>query len=138
MDPAQIEDRISWMEDMLNQLVAASTAALAEVGAPLPSLREPDVGAPERYEGDHVTCNAFLCNCYIIFSLQPLTFSSEEARVAYTINYLTGRARLWGTAECRGGPHACHFFQSFANELRRVFGTGPLGAEARRESRTMP
>ena len=39
----------------------------------------------------------------------------------YTINHLTGRARL------------CHSCQSFANKLRRVFGTGPLGAEAGRE-----
>ena len=171
MDPAQIDDRISRMEDMLNQLVAASTAASAEnqqglaqlrhdlanihsrtqslaqspaslgastsspasasavapppvaagVGAPLPSPREPNVGAPEHYDGDPVSCNAFLCNCSIIFSLQPLTFSSEEARAAYTINHLTGRARL------------CHSCQSFANKLRRVFGTGPLGAEAGRE-----
>uniref|UniRef100_A0A8C4GGX2 CCHC-type domain-containing protein n=1 Tax=Dicentrarchus labrax TaxID=13489 RepID=A0A8C4GGX2_DICLA len=183
MDPAQIDDRISRMEDMLNQLIAASAAASAEnrrglaqvrdemanihtrtqaleqspasleagssspasasaaapppvsagVGAPLPSPREPNVGAPERYDGDPVTCNAFLCNCSIIFSLQPLTFSSEEARVAYTINHLTGRARLWGTAEWLRGTSICHSFQSFANELRRVFGTGSLGADAGRE-----
>ena len=97
MDPAQIDDRISRMEDMLNQLVAASMAASPEnqqglaqvwhelmnihartksleqspaslgasssspasasalppvsagVSAPLPSPREPNVGAPERY-----------------------------------------------------------------------------------------
>uniref|UniRef100_A0A8C4DQ98 ribonuclease H n=1 Tax=Dicentrarchus labrax TaxID=13489 RepID=A0A8C4DQ98_DICLA len=112
---------------------AAPPPVSAGVGAPLPSPREPNVGAPERYDGDPVTCNAFLCNCSIIFSLQPLTFSSEEARVAYTINHLTGRARLWGTAEWLRGTSACHSFQSFANELRRVFGTGSLGANAGRE-----
>ena len=180
MDPAQIDSRISRMEGILNQLVAASAAASAEnqqglaqvrqemasitqslglspallgasssspalasasapppvsagVSAPLPSLREPNVGAPERYDGDPATCNAFLCNCSILFALQPLTFSSEEARVAYTINHLTGWARLWGTAEWQRGTPACHSFQSFANELRRVFDTGPLGADAGRE-----
>ena len=47
---------------------------------------------PERYDGDPTTFNAFLCNCSIIYALQPLTFPSEEARVAYTINHLSGRA----------------------------------------------
>ena len=120
------------MEDMLHQLVAATTASSAGVGAPLPTIHEPNVGPPEGYDGNSVTCNAFLCNCYII-SLQPLTLSSKEARVAYTINHLTGRARLWGTAEWQRGTHAFLSFQSFANELRRVFGTGPLGAKAGRK-----
>ena len=32
------------------------------------------------------------CNCAIIFSQQLLTFSSEEAKVAYTVNHLMGQA----------------------------------------------
>ena len=84
------------------------------------------MGAPERYDGDPTTCNAFLCNFSIIFSLQPLTFASEEAWVSYTLNHLSGRGRLWGTPACRS-------FRNFAEELRRIFGTGPLGAEAGRE-----
>ena len=126
--------------------------ANAQVGAAAPPLVpspcEPNVGIPERYDGDSTTCNAFLCNCSIILALQPLTFASEEARVVYTINHLSGRARLWGTAEWQRGTPTCHSFQSFAEELRRVFGTGPLGAEAGRDllalsqesaqSRTMP
>ena len=91
------------------------------------------MGIPERYDGDPTTCNAFLCNCSIICALQPLTFPSEEARVAYTINLLSGRARLWGTAEWQRGTPTCRSFQTFAEELRRVFGTGPLGAEAGRD-----
>ena len=53
--------------------------------------------------------------------------------MAYTINHLTGRVHFWGTAEWQRGTHACHSFESFRNKLRRVFGTGPLGAEAGRE-----
>ena len=88
------------------------------------------MGIPECYDGDPTTCNAFLCNCSIIFALQPLTFASEEARVVYTINHLSGRARLWGTEEWQRGTPTCRSFQTFADELRRVFDTGPLGAEA--------
>lgn len=53
---------------------------------------EPRVGVPERYDG-------FLTNCSLLFSLQPRTFNTEAARVAFTITHLTGQARLWGTAE---------------------------------------
>ena len=45
----------------------------------VPSPREPNVGIPERYDGDSTTCNALLCNSSIIFALQPITFASEEA-----------------------------------------------------------
>ena len=75
------------------------------------------MGIPERYDGKPSTCNAFLCNCSIIFALQPLTFASEEARVNYTINHLSGRACLWGTAEWQRGTPTCRSFQTFADEL---------------------
>ena len=71
------------------------------------------MGIPERYDGDPTTCNAFLCHCSIIFALQPLTFPSEEARVAYTILH----HRLWGTAEWQRGTPTCRSFQTFADEL---------------------
>ncbi|TWW77664.1 hypothetical protein D4764_12G0010540 [Takifugu flavidus] len=56
---------------------------------------------------------------------QPYTFASEAAKVAFTINYLTGRACLWE----RGTP-ACSSFQTFSAELRKVFGPVSLGPEA--------
>ena len=49
------------------------------------------------------------------------------------MNNLTGRARLWGTAEWHRGTPTCRSFQTFVDKLRRVSGTGPLGAEAGRE-----
>ena len=139
MDPAQTDDRISRLESALQHVIAATAQgrhdltqicqelANVETGATAPppdpaatetpaSLpREPSVGVPERYDGDPTTCNAFLCNCAIIFALQPLTFASEEARVAYAVNLLSGRARLLGTAEWQRGTSTC---RSFAEELR--------------------
>ncbi|KAK9513191.1 hypothetical protein VZT92_026747 [Zoarces viviparus] len=86
------------------------------------AVSEPRVGEPERYAGDPEGCNTFLTNCSIMFALQPRTFASEDARVAFTINHLTGRARLWGTAEWDRRTPACVSFQSFSAELRKVFG----------------
>lgn len=70
----------------------------------LPSLAptdgsEPRVGAPERFVGDPQSCRAFITNCFLLFSLQPRTFATETAKVAYAIMHLTGQARLWGAKE---------------------------------------
>jgi len=72
----------------------------------------------------------FLTNCSILFALQPHTFSSEEAKVAFTTNHLMGRARLWGAAEWERWTPACGSFQSFATELRRVFGGRSYSSDA--------
>jgi len=54
------------------------------------SILEARVGVPERYARDPEGCNPFITNCSILFALQPHTFASEEARVVFTINNLTG------------------------------------------------
>ena len=93
-------------------------------------VSEPRVGVPERYAGDAEGCRPFLTNCSILFALQPHTFASEDARVAFTVNHLTGRARLWGTAEWERRTPACSSFQAFAAELRKVFGEVSRGPDA--------
>ena len=114
---------------------AASTSPPAPVSVPVPApllpadAPEPRVGTPERYDGDPETCGPFITNCSLLFSLQPRTFASEQAKVAFTINHLTGRARLWGTAEWERRSPSCTSFQSFADELRKVFGLGASRSE---------
>uniref|UniRef100_A0A8C5GZJ6 CCHC-type domain-containing protein n=1 Tax=Gouania willdenowi TaxID=441366 RepID=A0A8C5GZJ6_GOUWI len=101
----------------------------ADLAPPLP-VSEPRVGTPERYGGDPEGCNPFLTNCSILFALQPHTFSTERAKVAFAINHLIERARLWGTAEWERQTPACSSFQAFADELRKVFGETSLGPDA--------
>lgn len=93
-------------------------------------MSEPRIGAPERYAGEPEGCNPSLTNCTIFFALQPLTIASEQAVVGFTINQLTGRARLWGTAEWDRQTSACTSFESFAAELRKVFGQGVHSTDA--------
>ena len=80
------QDLIQLCQELANVQTGAtpSPPAPAATETPVPLPREPSVGVPERYDGDPTTCNAFLCNCTILFSLQPLTFASEEARVWLT------------------------------------------------------
>lgn len=40
---------------------------------------EPQVGEPERDDGDPETCDAFMVNCSLLFSLQPCTFTTKAA-----------------------------------------------------------
>lgn len=80
-------------------------------------IGEPRVGVPKRYSIEEGGCNPFLTNCSILFSLQPLTFSTEGAKVAFVINPLTGHARLWGTAEWERQTPACSCFQPFSGHL---------------------
>lgn len=120
----------------LNQLTVAARPSRVEAD-PGPSTRvaaaalpEPTGGVPERYGGDPEGCNPFIVNCSILFALQPQTFASERAKVAFTINLLTERARLWGTAEWERQTPACASFNAFTAELRKVFGPVSRGPDA--------
>ena len=92
-------------------------------------LREPRVGIQEQYAGDPEGCSPYITNCSILFALQLYTFATEEAKVAYSITHLTGRARLWGTAEWERRTPACLSFQAFASELQKVFGVPLWGPD---------
>ena len=133
------EQAFTLLASQVQQLAAAFAQAVPlppEPVQPLPvpaasaSASEPRVGVPERYAGDAEGCRPFLTNCSILFALQPHTFASEDARVAFTVNHLTGRARLWGTAEWERRTPACSTFQAFAAELRKVFGEASRGPDA--------
>lgn len=95
--------------------------------------REPKVGNPERFNGDHTQVRAFLSSCRIQFALQPRTFATEGAKVGYVITHLTGRARLWGAAEFDRQTPACASFNAFAEEMEKVFDLGSSSAEASQE-----
>ena len=125
------------LQQLMSTRPPAVPGPVPEPPAPaLPQPRmfsEPRVGAPERYNGNPELCGPFLTSCSLLFSLQPYTFATEEARVAYVISNLTGRALLWGTAEWERRTSACASFQAFSEELRKVFGLGASGSDAARD-----
>lgn len=124
----------------MQQLSTALTKLTALVAAaprtPVPSLPryapEPHVGTPECYAGDPENCVLFLTNCSLLFHLQPHTFALEYAMVVLNINHLTGRARLWETAEWERQTPACASFQTFTQELRKVLRLGDSWSETAR------
>ncbi|KAF7645927.1 hypothetical protein LDENG_00196160 [Lucifuga dentata] len=70
----------------LSQTLTPAPSPAATALAPSRIVSEPQLGTPERYDGEPEWCNPFLTNCSILFALQPLTFSTKEAEVAYTIS----------------------------------------------------
>lgn len=92
-------------------------------------ISEPQLGAPESYNGDPKLCCPFLTSCSLLFSLQPHTFATEGAKVTYVISNLTGRALLWGTAAWGRQTPSCASFQAFSDELGKVFGLGAMGPD---------
>uniref|UniRef100_A0A674MJD5 DUF4939 domain-containing protein n=1 Tax=Takifugu rubripes TaxID=31033 RepID=A0A674MJD5_TAKRU len=102
---------------------------LSQLRAIMPVSPEPRVGEPEHCEGNPESYDTFVVNCSLLFSLQPRTFATEAAKVAYTITHLTRRAWLWGTAEWERQSEACSTFSAFATELSETGEILGWGAE---------
>ncbi|RXN17605.1 Pol poly [Labeo rohita] len=79
---------------------------------------EPTVPTPPPYDGDPKACRPFLSQCAITFTLQPTTFATEAAKVAFVITLLTGKAREWGTTVREKQAPYCATFEL---EMIKVF-----------------
>lgn len=136
-----LADQVQKLTNLFSAHAAAPPSATAPPQFPVPAPEvvlppiassEPRIGAPERYGGEPGGCKPFITNCSIYFALQPSTFASEGAKVAFAVNHLTGRARLWGTAEWDRRTTACSSFKDFSAELLKVFDSGDGDTSAAR------
>ncbi len=60
------------------------------------------------------------------------SFPTEESKIAFIITLLSGRASLWGTNVWEQKLPCCTSFQSFSEEIRKVFDRAASGREAAR------
>ena len=88
---------------------------------------EPRLPAPERYDGSAGGCRSFLTQCQLIFSLQPQTFPTDVARVAYLITQLTDRAKNWATAMWSADLPCLRTSGEFMAKMQRVFDRSATG-----------
>ncbi len=93
---------------------------------------EPRLNPPAPYSCEPNTCRYFLSQCSLTFSLQPFCFPTERSKVAFIITLLVGQARVWGTAMWDNEQDCCSSFDSFSEELRKVFDCSVQGTEAAR------
>ncbi|TWW62655.1 hypothetical protein D4764_04G0013020 [Takifugu flavidus] len=116
---AELSGLLSRLSARLEPVAPPASSIPASAPVILQQGPEPRVSEPERYEGNPESCDAFVVNCSLLYSLQPRVFTTEAAKVAYTITHLTGWAWLWGTAEWERQSEACSTFSAFAAELRK-------------------
>lgn len=92
--------------------------------------REPRVPLPEPYAGEAGGCGRFLLNCELVFDLQPRSYTTDRAKIAFCMNLFRGRAAQWATALWGGQSSALSSFAGFSEELRRVFDHPVRGQDA--------
>lgn len=129
---SSLATQVQQLTSVIAQLAShnsASAPAIPTSPSPRPAS-EPRIGAPVHYAGEPEGCIPFLTSFSIYSALQSITFIFEEAKVAFTINQLTGRVRPWGTAEWDRRTPACVSFKTFSAELCKVFGQGVQSVDA--------
>lgn len=94
-------------------------AAAAPVAAN--PAREPWVSPPERYDGDLGQCKTFLMQCGLVFDLQPLTYATEKAKIAYLIGLLRGTTLEWASVHWRKQDQATTTYAAFTTEMTTRF-----------------
>ena len=110
-----------------------STAPPPPPAQPSPHLvprKEPHVPAPEPYAGEIGGAGGFILRCSLVFDQQPLSYPSDRAKIAYTINLLRGRAAQWATALWEQGSSILSSFDNFSHELCRIFDHPRQGQES--------
>uniref|UniRef100_A0AAQ6IB43 CCHC-type domain-containing protein n=1 Tax=Anabas testudineus TaxID=64144 RepID=A0AAQ6IB43_ANATE len=121
------------LEDLTLQLQHLTLQQRSDTSPVAAAAREPHLPPPERFSGDPEVCAPFITQCTLIFALQPSSFPSEDARIAYIISLLSGPARQWGTAEWDRRSTICSSVQAFTEAMRKVFNcTAPSKDASRR------
>ncbi len=123
---ARVAELLTRVDDL--QRDAANRGPALRAGIPLEP--EPHANNPPVYDGDPNSCQAFLSQCSLVFSLQPRRYSTEEAKVAFILTLLSGRAREWGIAVWRSRAPCCATFVDFCQEMTKLFDRSAQGDEA--------
>ena len=116
---------------MLSTAFQAASPTSAAQSAPVPECAR--LPTSERYDGSPGGCRSFLTQCQLIFNLQPQTFPTDVARVAYVITQLTGRAKRLGTAAWIANLPCLWTSEEFTAEMQRMFDRSATGLKAGRE-----
>lgn len=83
------------LQRCLTELLQDSSGRRNFSAPPKSSLEpEPHANNPPLYDGDPNACRVFLCQCVLVFALQPRRYATEETRVAHVLTLLNTRQRL--------------------------------------------
>ncbi len=111
------------------------TPATTPTFAPAPqSIR---LSLPDKYDGSPGKCTGFLMQSYICITQQPLTYPTDDSRVAFICSLLTGKALEWATAMWQGNRMSFPSYDHFIRQFRDVFERSASGKEAGEELITL-
>ncbi len=133
----QVSDLTTQLQHLRTESAQAQQAAALNPPVVSPDVHtirytEPRLPAPTVYSGEPHLCRSFLTKCSLYIALQPSLFPTEKSKVALVITLLAGRAALWGTAVWDQKHLCCSSFNSFTEELKKVFDWAVSGREAAR------
>lgn len=110
--------------------VSAPVQQAPPAAQPASAVLEPRIPPPAKYSGDPNTCRQFLTQCQLAFNAQPITYASDNAKIAYLVNLLEGRPlSLYNALFEQNSPLAVSA-DAFATELKRMFDHPIRGQQA--------
>ena len=141
---------ISKLSEQLSSLTAALTLGAAHNAPPAPPAgvrvpvgvdpanapfpeefaREPNIPTPKIYEGDLARCCGFVTQCELVFQHNPSRFYSDEAKIAFLVSLLSGRALDWAVASFNHDARFASHYSLFISEFRLVFDHPPDGSDS--------
>ncbi len=127
-----IQALVSQVSELTTQLQRLQTEPVQQPTASNPPASTVPDPPPAFYSGEPQQCRSFLAKCSLYISLQPSSFPTEESKIAFVITLLSGRAALWGTTVWEQKLPYCTSFQSFSEEIRKVFDRAASGREVAR------
>lgn len=74
----------------------------------------------------------FLVQCDLHFRHNPAAFVSDQAKVAFIVSHLTGRAAAWATAEWSRDSNICQSLTVFQATMSKIFDHTSPSSEASR------
>ncbi|KAK5885227.1 hypothetical protein CesoFtcFv8_018959 [Champsocephalus esox] len=125
------------MREVLTHLVANPGVPAAQFSGPAgvgsadipvqvpvhsPTIR---LASPEKFSGESGNCRPFLVQCDLHFKHQPAAFPTDQAKIAFIVSHLTGRAEAWATAEWSRNSPVCQSVRLFLETMSKIFDLTP-------------
>lgn len=106
-----------------NQIEALQIQQMSQAPAPTPTPHNESqrMSLPEKYDRSPDCCRDFICQCDIIFALQPELYAADTTRCAFVLSLLTGKALDWASAVWNTDPQVQTSFVYFAGLIHEVF-----------------
>jgi Ty3 transposon capsid-like protein len=108
------------------QRLMARIQELEEAAQPLTppagkQYKEPKIGEPPTYDGKATEFHPFLQQCKLYIHMKPITFTRDDARVAYFLSRLRGMPAEWGQALLEADSPLLTNYDAFLEQFTSLY-----------------